>query len=119
MLNLNLRVSGVSICTMIYKKVVHFKFKFRGIFPNSRNICNVVNSNDLLQYSDKQMNKNSDSIFQNDKQMRKKKINIYCTGEHGAKKEPTLSPGCGHIQGESWNNILNQYFSSISEVRKS
>ena len=51
------------------------------------------------------MNKNSESIFQKDKQMRKKKINIYCTGEHGAKKEPTLSPGCCHIQGDFWNNI--------------
>ena len=63
------------------------------------------------------MNKNSESIFQKDKQMNKKKINIYCTGEHGAKKEPTLSPGCCHIQGESWNNILNQYFSYISYPR--
>ena len=52
------------------------------------------------------MNKNSESIFQNDKQMRKKKINICCTGEHGAKKEPTLSPGCGHIQGDSFGTIF-------------
>ena len=52
------------------------------------------------------MNKNCESIFQKDKQMNKKKINIYCTGEHGAKKEPTLSPGCGHIQGDSFGTIF-------------
>ena len=47
-LNVNFWVSGGS--RMIYKKVVHFKFKFRGIFLNSRNICDIVNSDDLLQY---------------------------------------------------------------------